>query len=73
MHVEVRTRGFRRDTGPAQIMEIGAQLEAVPAPLQSSLKLASIEMGLPVEISIPSNLDIRPGELVDISLMPARD
>jgi HlyD family secretion protein len=71
MRVEVRTRGFRRESGPAQIMEIGAQLEAVPAPLQSSLKLASVEMGLPVEISIPSNLDIRPGELVDISLLPA--
>jgi multidrug resistance efflux pump len=68
MPVEIRTRGFHRDSGSAVITEIGAQFEALPLSLQSSMKLAGIEMGLPVEISLPPNLDIRPGEIVDISI-----
>jgi hypothetical protein len=30
------------------------------------VRLASADLGLPVDISIPSNLRIRPGELVDL-------
>ena len=68
MRVEVRTRGFHRDSGPGIITEIGAQFEALPLALQSSMKLAGMEMGLPVEISLPPNLNVRPGEIVDISI-----
>jgi hypothetical protein len=32
------------------------------------MKLAGMEMGLPVEISLPPNLNVRPGEIVDISI-----
>ena len=68
MRVEIRTRGFHRDSGSAVITEIGPQFEALPLSLQSSMRLAGVEMGLPVEISLPPNLDIRPGEIVDISI-----
>jgi multidrug resistance efflux pump len=68
MQVQVRTRGPRREQGAATVVEVGAQLEAVPAALLGPIGLAHAELGLPVDISLPSNLQIRPGELVDITL-----
>ncbi len=70
MKVEVRTRGVPRVMGAAHIVEVGTQLEAVPATLLGPMKLASAELGLPVEISLPEALKIRAGELVDIVLVP---
>jgi multidrug resistance efflux pump len=69
MKVEVRTRGSRREVGLAQITEVGTQLEVPPLALASSAKPANTELGLPVEISLPANLNIRPGELVDLTLV----
>ena len=69
MKVEVRTRGGRRDVGLAQITEVGTQLEVPPLALASSAKPANTELGLPLEISLPANLHIRPGELVDLKLV----
>lgn len=68
MQVQVRTRGPRREEGAATVVEVGAQLEAVPAALLGPIGLAHAELGLPVDISLPSNLQIRPGELVDITI-----
>jgi HlyD family secretion protein len=70
MTVEVRTRGVPRTAGPAHVVEVGTQLEAVPATLVGPMKLAATELGLPVEISLPERLKIRAGELVDIVLLP---
>jgi multidrug resistance efflux pump len=69
MKVEVRPRGPRREVGAAHIVEIGTQLEAVPVALLGPTRLASVELGLPVDISLPPNLKIRPGEVVDITLV----
>jgi HlyD family secretion protein len=68
MKVEVRTRGAHREVGVATIVEVGTQLEAVPVTLLGPIKFASTELGLPVDISLPANLKIRAGELVDIVL-----
>ena len=70
MNVEVRTRGSRRAVGVAQIVEVGTQLENIPPAMLGPVKLASAELGLPVDISMPLNLFIRPGELVDIKFVP---
>ena len=67
--VQVRSRNAHRDTGMAQIVEIGAQIEPVPVVLQSTFRLAGAELALPVEISLPPNLTLRPGELVDLTLL----
>jgi HlyD family secretion protein len=67
--VLVRTRGGQRASGTAQILEIGAQLDLLPLSMQSSIKLAEMEMALPVNISLPNGLFLRPGELVDISVL----
>jgi multidrug resistance efflux pump len=69
MKVEVRTRGLPREIGQAHVVEVGTQLEAVPAILLGPMKLANTELGLPVEISLPEALKIRAGELVDIVLL----
>jgi multidrug resistance efflux pump len=69
MMVEVRTRGIPRAVGSAKIIEVGTQLEAVPATLVGPMKFANTELGLPVEISLPAKMQIRAGELVDIVLL----
>jgi multidrug resistance efflux pump len=69
MSVRVRTRGLHREEGNAKIVEVGSQMEAVPASLQTSIKLATLDLGLPIDISLPPSMKIRPGELVDITLL----
>jgi hypothetical protein len=69
--VEVRTRGPRRQVGSANVVEIGAQLEPVAPALVGAFKVANVELGLPISISLPPNLKIRPGEVVDLTLLPA--
>jgi len=70
MKVEVRTRGLHRRTGVAKIVEVGTQLESVPPTLLGPIKFANTELGLPVEVSLPANLNVRAGELVDIVFGP---
>jgi multidrug resistance efflux pump len=69
MSVEVRTRGPHREIGRSKIIEVGTQLEALPAALAGPVKVAYAELGLPVDISLPSNMRIHAGELVDIILI----
>jgi len=73
MTVKVSTRGMHRATGTARVAEVGSQLESIPALLQGSLKFASAELGLPLDISVPEDLQLRPGELVDITLLSEQD
>ena len=68
MEVQVRTRGLRREVGKATVTEVGTQLESVPPTLLGPINFANIVQGLPVDISLPANLNILPGELVDITL-----
>ena len=44
-------------------------MEAVAPALQGMMKIATIDLGLPIGVSLPSNLKIRPGELVDLTLL----
>lgn len=66
MSVQVRTRGMRREVGMAEVKQVGTQLDLVPAALAGPTRLAANDLGLPIDVSMPSNLKIRPGELVDI-------
>jgi membrane fusion protein len=68
IQVEVRTRGPHREVGRARIFEVGTQFETPTAALQAPVKMAAIDLGLPIGITIPPNLRIRPGELVDLTL-----
>jgi multidrug resistance efflux pump len=72
MEVEIRTRGTQRGIGHAKVVEVGAQMEAIPLAMQGGARLAGTELGLPVDIALPTNLSIRPGELVDITFRQGR-
>jgi HlyD family secretion protein len=71
--VEVRTRGPHRQVGAANIIEVGTQFEPLPPALQIPVRLANTELGLALSVSVPSSLNIRPGELVDLTLLPKTD
>lgn len=71
--VEIRTRGARREIGHAKIVEVGAQMEAIPLAMQGAARLLGTELGLPVDITLPANLSIRPGELVDITFLQPKN
>lgn len=68
MKVEVRTRSMPRRSVETVITEIGTQFEMLPMPMQSALRIATVEMGLPVEVALPPGLGLKAGELVDINL-----
>jgi multidrug resistance efflux pump len=65
--VLVRTRGQNREAGKAQILEVGTQFESIPSVLLGPVNFANIIQGLPVNVSLPHNLKVRPGEIVDIT------
>ena len=44
MEVEIRTRGTRRETGHAKIVEVGAQMEAIPLAMQGVARLIGTEL-----------------------------
>jgi hypothetical protein len=56
----------------ATVTEVGTQLEGIPATLLGPINLVNIVQGLPVDISLPANLKLLPGELVDITLPPGK-
>lgn len=69
--VGVRTRGPRPQTATAEILEVGNQFEPLPPALQIPIRLANAELGLPLCVSVPPSLHIRPGELLDLQLLQA--
>lgn len=70
MNVEIRTRGVPRGVAVSKVVEVGTQMETIPATLLGPIRFASVEQGLPLDISLPASLNIRAGELVDIILKP---
>ncbi len=68
MQVAARSRTNTSLTVSATVSNIGPQLEPIPAQQLRDIKRP--EWGLPVLISIPSSLGLRPGELVDLKFLP---
>jgi multidrug resistance efflux pump len=74
MKIEVRCRGGRRLSGVGEVLSVGSQLEPVyPTLLPRNANAAgngsgnvSAELGLPVFVSLPNDLVVRPGELVEL-------
>ncbi len=71
--VQVRTRGPHAQVAAAKILQVGTQFETISPALQTAARLATVELGLPLSISVPGDLRIRPGELVDVTLLPKQD
>jgi multidrug resistance efflux pump len=66
--VEVRSHDRSRRAGEAVITRVGAHFEPIFNPALHPATTA--EVGVPVEISLPSNLRLRPGELVNLVIKP---
>ena len=67
--VEVRTRTFQRQTSLAHINSVGAQFEPITNVLAIAHPNGTFDFGLPVEITLPPGLKVRPGEIVDLSVV----
>jgi multidrug resistance efflux pump len=68
-YVTVRTRGSHRQQAPAQITQVGGQLEPIsPFLMPWTATRRPVEMGLPVAIDLPPELNLVPGEMVELSL-----
>jgi hypothetical protein len=70
MGVHVRSRTPHRETGPATVVQVGAQMEPYNTAMLPIPATRPIEWGLPVLISLPQGLKLVPGELVDIVFDP---
>jgi multidrug resistance efflux pump len=71
--VAIHTRGRHRVSALARIQAVGAQFEPLPAVLCGPVQFNLAPLGLPLDISLPGNLSLHPGELVDITLLPKTD
>lgn len=72
MSVKVRTRDRSPRAFVSHITHVGAQLE----PITNSIALVRpdilVDVGLPVVIEVPPAVHLRPGEAVDVVLLPTR-
>jgi hypothetical protein len=69
--VMVRTRAQPPRLGEGRILQIGAQMQMLPTN-HVALDATRIESGLPILVSLPQELVVIPGELVDLSLKRAK-
>jgi len=67
MTVQVRARGNHASVGMSRVMRVGSQLETI-SPLLLPPNLRKDEVGLPILVSMPPELKLLPGELVDLIL-----
>lgn len=73
--VQIRTRGVPRLTGIGEVTQVGAELRPLAAPVAlpgSDLlpgTALAVERGLPFIITLPPDLGVFPGEIVDLHLM----
>lgn len=69
MKAIVRSRGINRVAGDCLISHVGPRIELFDAPLRVRGMGAAQERGLPIVVTVPPNLHLRPGEFVEITLM----
>lgn len=69
MEVELRSRTDPKAIFHSQVQSVGAQVEPIPARHWRNPQVP--EWGLPVQIALPQDAPLKPGELVDLVLRPA--
>lgn len=70
MEVHVQKRTSRRDSGRGLITHLGVEFEAITNPALHPTAIP--EVGLAIEVSLPPELSLRPGELVSLTIRPRR-
>jgi multidrug resistance efflux pump len=71
MEVQVRSNSRARSIGTAQLTRVGQHFEPIVNPVLHPLPTP--EVGLPIEVSMPAGLTLRPGELVSLVIKPKTD
>lgn len=69
MAVSVRTRGARPTTYRSHVQSVGPQVEAMPPRFLRDSNQTP-EWSLPIQVAMPPEAEIKPGELVDLILWP---
>lgn len=69
MEVRIRTRGPERQEAVSQIVKVSSEMEWVANPLRVRGLDPSQERGLPFLLHLPTGLNVRPGELVDLTIL----
>jgi len=67
MTVDVLLQHHHRQKFTTEIAQVGAQLEAITNALAFVQQGALVDMGLPVILSVPPHVHLRPGETVEIA------
>ena len=70
--VKIYTRRPHRQVATTKILQVGAQMELVTAPMRIRGLGTAMERGLPVLLSLPPGLELHPGELVDLMVNPSK-
>ena len=70
MAVKVRTRGVKCQVSMATVQKVGTVVEQIFNPLRIRGYDVTQERGLPLVVNLPKDLRLRPGELVDLILVP---
>jgi multidrug resistance efflux pump len=66
--VFVKARQPKAEMLASTVEQVGSQMELIPQHQRRNVQMP--EWGIPVRIGMPSNLAIKPGELVDVSFQP---
>jgi multidrug resistance efflux pump len=66
MTARVTTRTFQRQAFLSQIIQVGAQLEVLTNALATLRPGSPVDTALPIVVAVPSEIHIRPGEVVDV-------
>lgn len=70
MEVSVAPRRARKAAAPARVISVGPRFEGLGAAFQRPLPMVAEERALPLLISLPDGLTLRPGEIVDLRWGP---
>jgi len=68
MSIEIRSRSHQRGCAVGQILQVGGQMEPILSELMPLRTGGSVvvEYGLPILVSVPPELGLIPGEIVDL-------
>lgn len=69
--VTLTRRSPRRERTPSTILHVGPQFETITNALALIQNTFLIDAGLPIVIAVPDSYFLRPGELVDIRILPS--
>jgi multidrug resistance efflux pump len=72
MPVDVLLQNKERQRFSSQIAQVGAQMEAITNGLAYVQAGTLVDMGLPIVVAVPANVQLRPGEVVNIVLRSQR-